>query len=56
MLGAGAAVFIVNDEKLPMSLVATEAGWGVLNVAALDEGKRFNKEFNRVLIMTFGGL
>lgn len=53
--GAGAAVFIVNDEKLPMSLVATEAGWGVLNVAALDEGKRFNKEFNRVLIMTFGG-
>ena len=53
--GAQAAVFIINNPELPMSLIATEAGWGILNVAGLNEGKEFKTEFNRVAIMTFGG-
>lgn len=52
---AKAAVFVVDDANLPMSLVAIESGWGVINVATLSPGKRFNTEFNRVVTMTFGG-
>lgn len=52
--GAQAAMYVVDDPSLPMSLVAAEAGWGVLNVNRLDKGKRFKTEFNRVATMTFG--
>lgn len=52
--GANAALYIVDDAALPISLVATEAQWGVLNVAQLDEGPRFGKAFSRAAIMTFG--
>lgn len=52
---ANAAVFIVDDATLPMSLIAPEARWGVLNVTALDSGARFGKELTRVAIATFGG-
>lgn len=52
--GANAAIYIVNDPALPMTLVAAEAHWGVVNVAAV-EGPRFNKLFARAAIMTLGG-
>ena len=52
---AQAAIFVVEDAKLPLSLVAVEAGWGMVNVAQLSEGKRFNVEFNRVLTLALGG-
>lgn len=53
--GANAAIYIVEDATLPMTLVATEAHWGVVNVAGLDTPARFNKAFARTAIMTFGG-
>lgn len=61
-LGATVGVFLVDDPALPMSLTSTEARWGVVNIAPLKEGaddekvaKRVAKEFNRVLMFTFGG-
>lgn len=53
--GVTAGVFIVDEESLPMTLVAVESHWGVLNVAHLDTLARFNKALTRVAIMTFGG-
>ena len=52
--GANVAVFIVNDPALPISLVAMEEQWGVLNVAKLEGTSRFNKAFARVMISTLG--
>ena len=34
--GANAALYVVDDASLPISLVAPEAQWGVLNVSQLD--------------------
>lgn len=53
--GANAAVYLIDDPTLPMTLVATEAHWGVVNAAALETPARFNKAFARTAIMTFGG-
>lgn len=53
-VGANAAVFVVNDPNLPISLLAPEEQWGVLNVAKIDSGARFNKAFARVVISTLG--
>ncbi len=50
---ASVAVYVVDDAKLPMSLVATEARWGVVNAAGLDE-RQFAKEFYRVMVATLG--
>lgn len=52
--GANAAIYIVNDATLPISLVAMEEQWGVLNVAKLDGNARFNKALARVMIATLG--
>lgn len=52
--GAGAALFIVDDPAMPLTLYAPEARWGVLNVAPLDKGARFEKALARSLIATFG--
>jgi hypothetical protein len=52
--GANVAVFIVNDPALPISLVAMEEQWGVLNVAKLEGASRFNKALARVMISTLG--
>ena len=52
--GVQAAIYIVDDASLPMSLVAAESHWGVVNVATLDAGKRFSKQFTRVVTMTLG--
>ena len=61
--GVKAAVFLVDDPSLPMTLCAMEASWGVVNVAPLkaDSPKpqllfqRLNKLFTRVATVTFGG-
>ena len=65
MSGAGvkAAVFIVDDQKLPMTLCAMEANWGVVNIAPLKSDspkpqllfQRLNKLFTRVVTVVFGG-
>lgn len=52
--GANVAVFVVNDPSLPISLLALEEQWGVLNVAKIDPGARFNKAFARVVVSTLG--
>ncbi len=59
-----AAVFIVDNPALPMSLVAIESNWGVVNVAHLkadnpDEAKmtsRFRKEFVRITSIVFSAV
>lgn len=52
--GATASVFVVKDDSLPISLIAMEARWGVVN-AALLEGKTIEKEILRVAIVLLGG-
>lgn len=60
---ANAVIFLVDDPKLPMSLVASEARWGVVNIAPLkaDSPKqevlsaRADKMFTRVAVLTLGG-
>lgn len=60
--GAGACVFVVDDAKLPMSLVALEEGWGVVNIAPLktEDGKLFErrvrKQFVRISSIVFSGV
>lgn len=62
-VGAPAAVYLIEDPALPISLIAIEDGWGVVNVAPLkagnpDEDKlklRFRKEFVRVSSIVFTG-
>ena len=61
--GAAACVYLVDDATLPMSLIALEEGWGVVNIAPLKEGNpdekklkaRFVKEFVRVSSVVFSG-
>ena len=61
--GSCAGVFVVNDPSLPMTLVAMEAKWGVLNVAPLMADKptpallarRSDKLFTRVCTVVLGG-
>ena len=53
--GANAAIYIVDDPALPMSLIAVERNWGLMNVSDLGEnGQRFDREFVRVSILTLG--
>ncbi len=62
-LGAGVCVYLVDDATLPMSLIALEEGWGLVNLAPLREGEadekkfalRFRKEFIRVSSVVFSG-
>lgn len=62
-VGAAAAVYVIDDPTLPMSLVALEEQWGFVNVAALREGdpdaaklaSRFRKEFIRITSVVFSG-
>lgn len=61
--GAGAAVFVIDDSALPMSLIALEENWGFVNLAPLKEGEpseakfalRLRKEFIRVTSVVFAG-
>ncbi len=52
--GASAALYIVDDPTLPISLIAPESQWGVLNVAQFEDGLRFRKAFMRTMTLTFG--
>lgn len=58
--GANLALFVVDDPTLPMSLVAMEGRWGMMNVAPLKSdaerlAARFRKEFVRVSSIALGG-
>ena len=54
-------IFIVDDPNLPISLVAIESRWALVNVAKLKSEKepffraRVKKELSRVSCMLFGG-
>lgn len=59
------SLYIVDDEKLPMSLIAPEARWAVVNVAPLATGRgekpaffeaRVRKEIARIGCLLFGGV
>lgn len=59
------SLYIIDDEKLPMSLVAPEGRWGFVNVAPLAKGRgeklpffkaRVRKEIARVAGILFGGI
>jgi hypothetical protein len=51
---ANAAVFVVEDESLPLSLIAMESKWGVVNARELGE-KALEKEILRVATIVLGG-
>ena len=51
---ANAAVFVVKDKALPLSLVAMEGKWGMANVEGLDE-KGVEKIVLRVASLVMGG-
>lgn len=51
---ANVAVYVVDSAELPMSLVAMEEHWGVVNVSRLEGGRQFENEFARVVIATLG--
>ena len=61
--GAAACIFLIDDPKLPMSLIALEESWGAVNIAPLREGNpapgkflfRFQKEFIRISSIVFSG-
>lgn len=59
-LNANAAVFVVEDPHLPLSLVAFENGWAFVNVAKLGEGpdavraKRLGTELVRTFALLCG--
>jgi len=53
---ANFAIYVVNDQSMPMSLVAAEAGWGVVNTFGLDVGDRFSKQLTRVFALTVGAM
>lgn len=52
---ATVAIYIIDDEKLPLSLVAVESRWGAVNTSQLKLGTRFSKELSRVVTMVLGG-
>ena len=62
-LGSVAGVYLVDEPKLPMSLVAMEAGWALVNMAPLKAdspstvslARRADKLFTRVCTVLFGG-
>lgn len=51
---ANVAVFVVKDAALPMSLIAMESKWGVVNAEGLDAAC-VSKEVLRVLTVILGG-
>ena len=53
---ANFAIFLVDAPGLPMSLVAAESGWGMVNTSGLAEGGRFSKQLTRVFALTVGAM
>ena len=64
LMNADIAVFIIDDQKLPMSLIAVESQWGFCNIAPLKDGVkdsnqltlRASAQFARVFGMICGGV
>lgn len=54
MGGANAAVFVASDPALPLSLIAMEEKWGVVNAQGLAP-KQLEKEVLRVATIVLGG-
>lgn len=57
-VGASAAIVLADEPALPLSVVAVENVWGLVNVAKLGDvnvDRRFVKEFVRVSTLAFGG-
>lgn len=52
---ASIAMFVIDDGAFPMSLVAMEAKWGVVNVSSLQNEQQVERELMRVAVATFGG-
>lgn len=52
-VGANVAIFIVKDKTLPMSLIAMESKWGVVNAEGLDDSG-VAKEAMRVATVLLG--
>lgn len=52
--GANAAIFVVKDRSLPISLVAMEARWGVVNAEGMDDAV-LGREIMRVTTLLLGG-
>lgn len=52
---SGAVIYFVNDKSLPMSLIAPEAHWGVINTAHLNTTVQMHREFARVFCLVAGG-
>lgn len=59
------SLYVIDDENLPMSLVAPEGRWGFVNVAPLAKGRgenpvffeaRVKKEMARIGSMVLGGI
>lgn len=50
------AIFIIADTTMPMSIVAVESGWGVVNVAELNSFEQFSKQLTRVFALTSGAM
>lgn len=59
-LGAKGAIWIVDDPSLPISLVAAEDGWGVLNVAQLlvdsPDAAKLAKRVSKFIYRTFANV
>ena len=59
-LDATGAMWIVNDPALPISLVATENGWGMLNVAPLvadsPDAAVLEKRVSKFVLRTFANI
>lgn len=51
---ANVAIFVIKDKSLPISLVAMESKWGVVNAEGLDE-KSLMRETMRVATVVLGG-
>lgn len=52
--GANVAVFVVKDSSLPISLIAMESKWGMVNADGLS-AKGLEKEILRVATVLLGG-
>ena len=59
------SLFIIDDEQMPMSLIAPEARWAFVNVAPLTKGRgekkpyleaRAKKEIARIAVGLYGGV
>ena len=52
--GANAAVFVVKDASLPISLIALESRWGIVNSIGMSDAV-LGKEIMRVATLLLGG-